>query len=141
MKAFICMTPFNSEYVKSSNLKKIAILKVLIIDDELDICYLLSGILKQKKLRTSYVNTLSDAEVELRNDPPALLFLDNHLPDGFGLDFIQHIKINCPSTKIVMITAHDSAAERKRAYTEGVDYFLSKPFTREMINSTLDKLI
>lgn len=135
------MTPFNSEYVKSSNLKKIAILKVLIIDDELDICYLLSGILKQKKLRTSYVNTLSDAEVELRNDPPALLFLDNHLPDGFGLDFIQHIKINCPSTKIVMITAHDSAAERKRAYTEGVDYFLSKPFTREMINSTLDKLI
>ncbi|MEJ7735859.1 MAG: response regulator [Chitinophagaceae bacterium] len=114
---------------------------MLIIDDELDICYLLSGILKQKKLRTSYVNTLSDAEVELRNDPPALLFLDNHLPDGFGLDFIQHIKINCPSTKIVMITAHDSAAERKRAYTEGVDYFLSKPFTREMINSTLDKLI
>jgi hypothetical protein len=40
-----------------------------------------------------------------------------------------------------MITAHDSAAERKRAYTEGVDFFISKPFTRELINSTIDQLI
>jgi len=135
------MKSFTKEYGKISDLEKRDILKVLIIDDELDICYLLSGILKQKKLSASYVNTLSDAEVALRNDPPALLFLDNHLPDGLGLDFIQHIKNNYPLTKIVMITAHDSAAERKRAYTEGVDLFLSKPFTREMINNTLEKFM
>ena len=116
-------------------------LKVLIIDDELDICYLLSGILRQKKLKTSYVNTLSDAEVALKNDPPGLLFLDNHLPDGFGLDFIHHIKTNFPETKIIMITAHDSAADRKKAFMEGVDFFISKPFTRELIYSTLDKII
>lgn len=121
--------------------EKFKILKVLIIDDELDICYLLSGILRQKKLRASYVNTLSDAEIALKNDPPSLLFLDNHLPDGFGLDFIKHIKINYPQTKIIMITAHDSAADRKKAFTEGVDFFISKPFTRELIYMTLDKLL
>lgn len=117
------------------------VLKVLIIDDELDICYLLSGILRQKKLKPSYVNTLTDAKVALRDDPPALLFLDNHLPDGFGLDFIKHIKNNYPSTKIIMITAHDSAAERNRAYHEGVDYFISKPFSRDLIYKTIDKII
>lgn len=122
-------------------LEKNMILKVLIIDDELDICYLLSGILRQKKLRTSYVNTLSDAEVALKNDPPGLLFLDNHLPDGFGLDFIHHVKTNYPDTKIIMITAHDSAAERKKAFTEGVDFFISKPFTRDLIYTTLDKIL
>lgn len=121
--------------------EKIKVVKVLIIDDELDICYLLSGILRQKKLKTAYVNTLSDAEVALRNDPPSLLFLDNHLPDGFGLDFIHHIKHNYPETKIIMITAHDSAEERNRALHEGVDFFLSKPFTREMINLTVDKIL
>ena len=115
-------------------------LRVLIVDDELDICYLLGGILKQKKLKTSYVNTLSDAETAIKNDPPEILFLDNHLPDGFGLDFIRYVKITAPSTKIIMITAHDSAAERNRAYSEGVDYFISKPFNRETIYSTIDKL-
>lgn len=37
-----------------------------------------------------------------------------------------------------MITAHDSAAERNRAYAEGVDFFLSKPFTKELICAALD---
>ena len=127
--------------VEAVSIENSEILKVLIIDDELDICYLLSGILRQKKLRTSYVNTLSDATLALKNDPPSLLFLDNHLPDGFGLDFIEHIKTNYPATKIIMITAHDSAADRKKAFKEGVDYFISKPFTKELIYSTLDKII
>lgn len=115
-------------------------MKVLIIDDELDVCYLLSGILTRKKLNTSYVNTLGDAEVAMRNDVPDLIFLDNHLPDGYGLDFISYIKKKLPLTKIIMITAHDSAEERNRAYREGVDLFLSKPFSRELIYETLEKV-
>lgn len=110
-------------YDRTTNLEKIKVFKVLIIDDELDICYLLSGILKQKKIKTSYVNTLTEAVAALRNDTPALLFLDNNLPDGVGLDFIRHIKHNYPIVKIIMITAHDGAAERNKAYTEGVDFF------------------
>lgn len=131
----------NKETAEALTLEKIITLKVLIIDDEMDICYLLSGILRQKKLKTSFVNTLSDAEVALKNDPPGLLFLDNHLPDGFGLDFIHHVKINYPNTKIIMITAHDSAAEQKKAFMEGVDFFISKPFTRELIYTTIDKIL
>ncbi len=141
LKKELVMKSFDPDYGNILNFEKIKSLKVLIIDDELDICYLLSGILKQKKLRTSYVNTLFDAEIALKSDPPGLLFLDNHLPDGFGLDFISFIKHNYPSTKIIMITAHDSAAEKNRAYTEGVDFFISKPFTRDLINSTIDKII
>jgi len=127
-------------FEETINLEKTKVLKVLIIDDELDSCYLLSGMLKQKKFRTSYVNTLTDAEEALRNDQPAVLFLDNHLPDGVGLNFIRHIKHNYPVIKIIMITAHDSAAERNRAYAEGVDFFLSKPFTRELIYAALDTI-
>ena len=127
--------------METLNFEKIKILKVLIIDDEIDICYLLSGILRQKKLKTSYVNSLTDAQIALKNDPPSLIFLDNHLPDGFGLDFIHYVKNNYPHTKIIMITAHDSAAERNRAYNEGADIFISKPFTRDTITASVDKLI
>ena len=117
-----------------------AIEKVLIVDDELDICYLLSGMLKQRNLLTGFVNTLSDAVVALQNDTPSILFLDNHLPDGFGLDFIPFVKKNYPEVKVIMITAHDGAVERRQAYEGGVDLFLAKPLNRKIINEAIDKL-
>lgn len=114
--------------------------KVLIVDDELDICYLLSGMLKQRNFLTGFVNSLSDAVVALQTDTPSLLFLDNHLPDGFGLDFIPYVKKNYPEIKVIMITAHDGAAERKTAYNGGVDLFIAKPLNRKLINDAIDKL-
>jgi two-component system OmpR family response regulator len=114
--------------------------KVLIVDDELDICYLLSGMLKQRNFLTGFVNTLSDAVIALQNDAPAILFLDNHLPDGYGLDFIPYIKKNYPEVKVIMITAHDGTVERKQAYEGGVDLFVAKPLNRKMINDAIDKL-
>jgi len=114
--------------------------KVLIVDDELDICYLLSGMLKQRNFLTGFVNTLNDAVNALQTDTPTLLFLDNHLPDGFGLDFIPYIKKNYPEVKVIMITAHDGAADRKKAYDGGVDLFVAKPLNRKLINDAIDKL-
>ena len=116
-------------------------LKALIVDDEVDICFLLSGILRQKQLKPSFVNNLAGAKESLKNDTPSILFLDNHLPDGFGLDFIQYVKINYPEVKIVMITAHDGLVERKKAQAEGADLFISKPFTREVIDYAIQKLL
>ncbi len=120
---------------------KIDNLKVLIIDDETDICYLLSTLLKQKNLETEYVNTLTDATMALKKDTPEIIFLDNHLPDGLGMNFIEHIKSHYPQTKIVMITAHDTAADRQKALREGADYFIGKPFTRDVIYKTVDQLM
>ncbi len=117
------------------------ILKVLIIDDEADICYLLSTLLKQKNLDAEYVNTLTDAAVALKNTTPEIIFLDNHLPDGLGMNFIEYIKSHYPSIKIVMITAHDTTADRQKALNEGADYFISKPFTRDMIYKTVEQLM
>ncbi len=115
-------------------------MKTLIIDDEIDICFLLSGILKQNNCQTSYVNNLADAVVQLKNSCPVIVFLDNHLPDGLGIDFVAHIKKNYPTTKIVMITAYDTIEDRQQALNKGVDVFLGKPFTKEAIINSLDFL-
>jgi two-component system OmpR family response regulator len=117
-----------------------AIEKVLIVDDELDICYLLSGMLKQRNFRTGFVNSLSDAVIALQTDKPSLLVLDNHLPDGLGLDFIPYVKKNFPEIKVIMITAHDGSMERKQAYEGCVDLFVAKPLNRKLINDAIDKL-
>jgi DNA-binding response OmpR family regulator len=115
--------------------------KVLIVDDEIDICYLLSGMLRQKDFKTAYVNTLGEASVAINNDAPDIIFLDNHLPDGLGMEYIKHIKETCPETCLIMITAHDSPSEKNRALGNGADAFLGKPLTRDLIYNSLQKFI
>lgn len=116
-------------------------LDVLIVEDELDICYLLSGILKRRNLNTSYVTSLVAAEKQLNTINPNILFIDNHLPDGFGIDFISGIKVTHPLIKIVMITAHDTGDDKNKAIKHGADYFIGKPFTSSIIIETLDNLL
>jgi two-component system OmpR family response regulator len=115
-------------------------LDALIIDDELDICFLLKSILKKRDLDVNYVNRLEDAKIALKNNTPPIIFLDNHLPDGLGIDFIAYVKANYPSTKIIMITAHDTPEDRTKAIQQGVDMFLGKPFTKDAITMALNKL-
>lgn len=116
-------------------------LQVLIIDDETDICYLLGSLLRKRHIQSKYVNTLKDAANMLETTDPEIIFLDNHLPDGLGVNFIGYIKRFHPVTKIIMITAHDTVTDAKKAYKEGVDYFIGKPFSKESINTIMEKLV
>lgn len=114
--------------------------RALIIDDEVDICYLLKGILRYKSIDADHVTSLAEADKVLEEKDPGVIFLDNHLTDGFGIDRIRRYKQEHPSTRIIMITAHDTSYDRERAFKEGVDYFIGKPFTRDMILKTIEKI-
>lgn len=114
--------------------------RVLIVDDEVDICYLLKGILRYKNIEANYVTTLAEAEAHLKENDPPVIFLDNHLSDGMGMDYVRRFKKEHPSTAIIMITAHDTTLDRERAYKEGVDFFIGKPFTKDIILKTIEKI-
>lgn len=117
------------------------LIKVLIVDDEVDICYFISRSLIKRNFTTSFTHTLKDAEKIIEAENPSILLIDNHLPDGFGINFISKVKLKYPDMRVVMITAHDSPQERTKAYSNGVNYFLSKPFTLTEINNVIDLLI
>ena len=113
---------------------------VLIVDDEPDICFLLDRILHKRNLKTGYAYNLAEAVRVMYSDRPSLVFLDNNLPDGQGIDFIPYLKLHYPDTRVIMVTANDSAFDKKRAFQKGADGFLSKPLTLDLINRTLDKI-
>ena len=115
--------------------------RVLIIEDETDICYLLSNILKTKDLDTIFVNSLKAAHESLHVHEPDIVFIDNHLPDGFGMDYIPFLKRNFPSAKVVMLTAYDSLTGKNMAIHRGADHFIGKPFSKDMIYSTIEILM
>lgn len=112
--------------------------KILIVDDEEDICYFLSRNLNKRSFITSITHTLADAEKKIFEEQPAIVLLDNYLPDGLGIDHIHKLKNKCPNTKVVVLTAHDSADDRAKAYRNGASYFLAKPFTINEINNIVD---
>ena len=118
-----------------------SLVKILIVDDEVDICYFLSRNLAKREFNVSYVHTLRDAETQLQQEKPAIVLLDNHLPDGFGINYVTKIKSKYPDVKIIMITAHDSPQDRSKAYSNGIDFFLSKPFTITEVNKIIDVLM
>lgn len=113
----------------------------LIIDDDVDICFLLTLILKNKNIQSVYVNSLAEAKKCFAKYTPSVVFLDNHLPDGVGIEFIPTIREMYPDTKILMITAHNSESNKKKAMAGGAEYFIGKPFNMEEISKILDKAL
>lgn len=113
----------------------------LIVDDEVDIWFLLSSILRKHNLKTYFVNNLAAATQRLEQDIPEILFLDNRLPDGFGIDFIRFVKKTYPTIKIVLITGYASDADHKQAMNDGANLFISKPFSRQTIDNALAQLL
>jgi len=113
---------------------------ILIVDDETDIRFLLSNIMKQKNVQPVFASTLSEADNIIEDKREfACIFLDNYLPDGLGVNYIRQIKKRCPKAKVVMITAHDNQTDREKASQEGADHFIGKPFSRELILNTLER--
>ena len=114
--------------------------KVLIIEDEGDMCLLLNIMLNGKEMELDHVKSLASAEEYLQKQQPPVVILDNKLPDGFGIDFINFIKTNNPSTKIIMISGYDGSAKDVALYN-GADIFLEKPFTKNQLYDAIMQLL
>jgi DNA-binding NtrC family response regulator len=114
--------------------------KILIVEDEGDMCLLLNIMLQKKQTEVEHVKTLSAAEEYLTKEQPDVVILDNKLPDGFGIDFINFIKKNYPSIKILMISGFSISA-KDVALFNGADIFLEKPFTKNQLYDAVEELI
>lgn len=114
--------------------------KVLIIEDEGDMCLLLNILLNGKEMELDHVKNLSDAADYLKKEQPSVVILDNKLPDGFGVDFISYLKQTYPSIKIIMISGFDGAA-KDVALENGANIYLEKPFTRDQLYQAITQLL
>ena len=79
--------------------------KVLIIDDETDLCLLLKDYFLRKNYEVNISHTLKEGKDLLNTLHPDILFLDNNLPDGVGWTMAPEIATENPATYIVLISA------------------------------------
>jgi two-component system response regulator PilR (NtrC family) len=115
--------------------------KVLIVDDEPDIRELLEITLGRMKLDTYSARDASEALALLKRETFELCLTDMRLPDGTGLELVQHIQQRYPQTPVAMITAYGNVDTAINALKAGAFDFLTKPVDlnrlRELVSSAL----
>ena len=114
--------------------------RVLIVDDEADICLLLSGLLRRLGYQPTCAHFIEEGRQCLHTQKFDAIFLDLNLPDGLGFDLLPFIKEDQIDAKVIMISAFDGQAERRRATEQGADYFIGKPFTRRSVEMALQTI-
>ena len=112
-------------------------MKAVIIDDEIDICLLLGMILKKQGITTLLAHNLTDGMEKVISEQPMLVFLDNNLPDGQGIDQIANFRAKVPNAKLFMISAMEGISER--AIALGADGFVEKPLNLSKVMELIKK--
>ena len=114
----------------------------LIVDDEPDIRELLEITLGRMKLDTRSARNVKEAREMLAREHFDLCLTDMRLPDGTGLELVQHIQKQHPQTPVAMITAYGSLDTAIAALKAGAFDYVTKPVElprlRELVNSALN---
>jgi two-component system response regulator PilR (NtrC family) len=100
---------------------------VLVVDDEPDLCELLSITLQRMDLNPRTAHDVATAQRMLKTERFDLCLTDMQLPDGDGLELVQWIQLYSPSVPVAVITAHGNMETAVRALKVGAFDFVSKP--------------
>lgn len=109
--------------------------KILIIDDETDLCLLLKDYFVRRQYNVFLSHTLEDGEKILKTVSPDILFLDNNLPDGIGWNNAPAIAETHPSTYIVLVSAFHPEVPKMPEHTRYK--VLEKPISLSDLESQL----
>ena len=98
--------------------------KVLVIEDDANMCKMLSSFLRERDHDPTCVLTLSEGLENAENGAFDVVFLDVKLPDGNGLDAIPKIKAAPSLPEVIIITGHAGPQGAELAIRSGAwDYF------------------
>jgi len=107
--------------------------RVLLVDDDRELCQMLSEYLDAEHFDVKSVHDGSDALAELQLSDFDIVILDVMLPSVSGLDVLRKLGASY-STPILMLTARGDDVDRIVGLELGADDYLSKPFNpRELV--------
>ena len=112
--------------------------RALIIDDEPDIRELLEITLGRMNIHTRPAADVKSAKALLDENEFDFCLTDMKLPDGNGIDLVQHISDNFPHLPVAMITAHGNMESAVNALKAGAFDFVSKPIHLELLRNLVD---
>jgi two-component system response regulator PilR (NtrC family) len=99
----------------------------LVIDDEPDICELLTMTLRRMDIRTDTAENVAGAKAKLSARRYDICLTDMRLPDGDGLELVDWMQSHAAGIPVAVITAHGNVETAVQALKLGAFDFISKP--------------
>ncbi len=109
--------------------------RVLIIDDEKDICFLISEILKDENYNTSIALNSDEAISKFNEIKPDLVILDVWLSNSKldGIEILKEFKSTNSNIPIIIISGHGTVDLAVKSIKNGAYDFLEKPFNSDKL--------
>ncbi|MCB4204141.1 sigma-54 dependent transcriptional regulator [Deferribacterales bacterium Es71-Z0220] len=108
-------------------------MKILIIDDEVNICTTIKDILEDEGYSADFSINFSEGFQKLKSQLYDVVFLDIWLPDKDGVIGLQEIKSYFPEIEVVMISGHGNIENAVESIKFGAYDFLEKPLSLDRI--------
>ncbi len=116
---------------------------ILIVDDEADICELVSGLLEDEGYTTRTARDSDSALASIAGRRPNLVFLDIWLQGSKldGLQLLSAVKEQHPDLPVVMISGHGNIETAVAAIKQGAYDFIEKPFKADRLILVADRAL
>ena len=113
----------------------------LVIDDEPDICELLTLTLGRMDINTVSAADVGSAKALLGEQVFDLCLTDMRLPDGDGLELVEWMQVNVPEVPVAVITAHGNVETAVQALKLGAFDFISKPLDLNHLRNIIENAL
>ena len=116
--------------------------KVLIIDDDKELCTLMKKCVEQENLTAVVTNSGIEGLrlAEENNDAYSLIILDIMMPDLDGFQVLQKIR-QTNNVPVLMLTAKSGEEDKVSGLRMGADDYLTKPFSINELMARVNSLI
>ncbi len=115
--------------------------KILVIDDDTDICLLLQKYLTKNGYEVDLAYTGKSALNEISKTDYDLVLCDFRLPDMDGTEALKDIKSKNPATKVIIITGYSDVKTAVQCIKMGASEYVTKPIFHEEILHAIKKAL
>ena len=114
--------------------------KILIVDDDKDLSFIISEILKKYSFIPTAAYSAEMAYDLLEKNTYNIVILDINLPDSSGFEICKEIR-KMSKVPIIFASARSSVTDKVDGLDMGGDFYLSKPYTLKELVATVNALV
>ena len=115
--------------------------RLLVVDDDAEMRDLLAEVLDDEGYEVIQVQDGAEALIRLRGGTFAAIVLDKNMPGLGALDLLPGLRVICPETPVIVITAFGTPDSYAEAVEKGAFAYLFKPFPMGELVSTVGRAL
>ncbi len=116
-------------------------MRVLIVEDEKHLRDDVIDYLSDNGYKCDFASSVKSSMQKLNDIVYSCALIDVGLPDGSGIEVVEHIKKQYPEMGVIIVTAKNSLEDKLEGLKIGADDYLTKPFHLSELNARLHSVL